>query len=99
MTTASGSGIARQRVEARLADQLELRVRLGERDQAGCGDGSMAPTVGAVLRGPRDQHAGQVAGEGADLDDGARARRPPGTAASAPRDCASETPQWSGSWS
>ncbi len=62
-----------QRRQARLADQVELGVLLGERHEAGLRRRIDGSDVRARPLRPLDQHARQVAGERADLDDRAHA--------------------------
>ncbi len=65
----------RERFETRLADQLELGVGLGERDQPRLRGGvdRQHPSAGAGR--PADEHPGQVTRESADLGDRPNVRR------------------------
>jgi hypothetical protein len=63
-----------QRVEARLPHELQLGTALGELDQLRLRRRIDGADTRVVLTGPLHEQAGEVAGVGADLDDGTRIR-------------------------
>ena len=73
MITASGTGMCRERLVARLLDQLQIRARLAQFDQPGMRGRIDGGHPCADLLRPVEQDAGQIARVCPDLDHRLRA--------------------------